>query len=174
MYVYRSRHKNSRNIKFLFELLECTYISPTALRKVSTLKRVPLESPTRNVPYRNVSAFANAGEKWRRGREKEISSDLQDTSRTRISDPGNVRLRGARPNLGALRGPLGGQLFPRVAAVRSIEKQQDNSVWFIFMSTPAFNSCRSRSRSLHSPGRPRRRVDRGLVSRAYETSANSM
>lgn len=52
--------------------------------------------------------------------------------------------RRARPNLGALRGPLGGQLFPRVAAVKSIEKQQDNSIWFIFMSTPAFNSCRSR------------------------------
>lgn len=74
--------------------------------------------------------------------------------------------------------PLGGQLFPRVAAARSIDEQQDNPIWFIFMSTPAFNSCRSRGRTRHRAYRVILReeaaptVDWSLVSRAYETSAN--
>lgn len=74
--------------------------------------------------------------------------------------------------------PLGGQLFPRVAVARSIDEQQDNPIWFIFMSTPAFNSCRSRGRTRHCAYRviPREEtaptIDRNLVFRAYETSAN--
>lgn len=43
---------------------------------------------------------------------------------------------------------LGGQLVPMVVPDRSIEEQQDNSVWFIFMSVLPFNSCRAALRSL--------------------------
>lgn len=112
------------------------------------LGRTPLESPARNISYRNVSGAV--GEQGKR-----------TTRKTGLFRPaGHVSNSNKRSAVHERRSrdqiwrhcegqPLGGQLFPRVAAARSIDEQQDNPIWFIFMSTPAFNSCRSRGRTRH-------------------------
>lgn len=89
--MYIDPHKNSRNIKFLFELLECTYISPTASQRyLPSSER--LWNLQQEMSLTEMSLRSRTQEK--NEEEKEISSDLQDTSRTRISDPGNIRFRG--------------------------------------------------------------------------------
>lgn len=167
MYVYRSRHKNSRNIKFLFELLGRTCVSPTALRKVS---------------------YPRASFLWNLQQEMSLT-EMSLRSRTR------ERKMKKRPGEGDLFRPAGHVSDPNKRPRQRSAPRARDQIWehreghwadSCFLGSRSSRASRSNKtipydlylwalRHLIAAARARARADAlagtGLVSRAYETSA---